>query len=300
MGYKCKIVADSLSYNGCRLTTFEVTYPLIIHSEILTHRVFSRNVASNRAIPVKKLVESVQDNPFIPEKFPKNQAGMQSAEWLEGEEAALAKRAWLSARDNAVSSARAMMDANVHKQIANRLLAPFLWTTAVITATEWNNFFSLRCHPMAQPEIQKIAYMMRDAYQNSKPKFIPSGSWHLPYITEADYIWAKENAVDKFKDPMILLLYISMGRCARVSYLRQGTDTEQQKDVELCESLIKNRHMSPTEHAATPETVLDWYGVDSPDHIPTLAIDYEPKFYGNFRGWKQYRKFIDGESGETN
>lgn len=275
--YNCKVIADSVSEWGVRLTTFEVTYPLIIHAEIMTHRVFSRNVASNRAIPVSKLIESVETNPFVPDKFPKNQAGMQNSEWLEGLESLDARVQWYEARDAAVTYTRNLTKLNVHKQIANRLLAPFLWTTAVITATDWNNFFTLRCHPAAQPEIQRIAYMMKEAYDNSIPEFLAEGSWHLPYITEKDYDWARENAVDKFRDPMNFILKTSIGRCARVSYLRQSTDTEPQKDIELCERLIYNRHMSPTEHVATPEG---------------------SEYHSNFRGWVQYRKLLTGESGE--
>lgn len=292
--YNAKIVADSIAENGCRLTTFEVTYPLIIHAEIMTHRVFSRNVASNRAIPVDKMVASVTDNPFIPERFPMNKAGMQNEDWLEGVNADRAEALWVEASKYAIGYARALEGLKVHKQITNRLLAPFLWTTAVITSTEWNNFWSLRCHEMAQDQIQKIAYMMRDLYQESTPELIVNGAWHLPYIYEEDYKWAQENAIDKFKDPMRLILFISMGRCARISYLRQNARDEQQRDVEICEGLIANRHMSPTEHVATPESISDlWI-----EGIEQDFTNYEPQFYGNFRGWKQYRKLLSGESGE--
>jgi thymidylate synthase ThyX len=286
MSYQCKIVADSLASNGCRLTTFEVTYPLIIHAEIMTHRVFSRNVASNRAIPVKKLIDSVQNNPFVPEKFPKNQAGMQSAEWIEsdtiGHQHCLAE--WLRARNNAVDAANHLMELGVHKQITNRLLAPFLWTTAVITATEWNNFFSLRCNPMAQPEIQKIAYMMRDAYQESIPKFLAHDQWHMPYITEEDSksiatvegYSTDEDGVGFIYD--IALRRVSIARCARVSYLTQNNERPLIEDLNLYDRLASARHLSPLEHVARPSE--------------------DEEFHGNFRGWKQYRKFIEGESGE--
>jgi thymidylate synthase ThyX len=292
MSYDCKIVADSIAENGVRLTTFEITYPLIIHAEIMTHRVFSRNVASNRAIPVDKMIASVNDNPFIPERFPVNKAGMQNESWLEGFDAKEAERLWAEASKYAIGYARALQSVNVHKQITNRLLAPFLWTTAVITATEWNNFWGLRCHEMAQDQIQTIAYMMRDMYNESEPRRVSDGNWHLPYITDDDRIWALQNVPE---DPLKALIYISMGRCARISYLRQNALNEQAKDIEVCEGLILNRHMSPTEHVATPETIEDYYGNDI---IPALAIDWEPKFYGNFRGWKQYRKFLPNESGE--
>lgn len=293
--YDCKIVTDSVALNGCRLTTFEVTYPLIIHAEIMTHRVFSRNVASNRAIPVKRLIASVEDDPFIPARFPKNQAGMQNNEWLSDREEEQARMKWLEARNYAVDSAKQLMALNVHKQIANRLLAPFLWTTAVITATDWSNFFALRCHPAAQPEIQWLAYLMRAAYENSMPKRIPDGYWHLPYVTEEVEIPVIERLLAPYKSKPVTygeipvadlqkelteeMQKISIGRCARVSYLNHGENNTPDKDIELCERLIASRHMSPTEHVATP-------------------IEDGAVYSGNFRGWKQYRKFIDGESGE--
>ncbi len=288
--YEAKIVADSIANNGARLVTFEVTYPLIIHAEILTHRVFSRNVASNRAIPVDKMVASVTDTPFIPEKFPLNKAGMQNEAWLESTDAEWAEKLWLEARDYAVGYARALEKIKVHKQITNRLLAPFLWTTAVISSTDWNNFWGLRCHEMAQEQIQKIAYMMRDLYEANEPTKLESGQWHLPYVTihtqRAVAALLAQRALNGDVTPfsefdsvhLDLLKKVSIGRCARVSYLNHGDNNAPEKDIELCERLIASRHMSPTEHVACP----------TPANL----------YCGNFRGWMQYRKFIEGESGE--
>jgi thymidylate synthase ThyX len=283
--YNCKIVSDSISAQGCRLTTFEVTYPLIIHAEVMTHRVFSRNVASNRAIPVQKLIDSVTNNPFVPEKFPKNQAGMQASGFLEGHEAELAEVDWLLARDNAVNAAESLMELGVHKQITNRLLAPFLWTTAVISATEWKNFFSLRCNPMAQPEIQTIAYMMRDSYKESEPTFLAADQWHMPYITDRDkkdiatvegYSTDREGGVGFVYG--IALRRIAIARCARVSYLTQNNERPLIEDLTLYDRLASARHLSPLEHVAKPSN--------------------DSRFHGNFKGWIQYRKRIEGESGE--
>lgn len=291
MSYDCKIVADSIAHNGARLTTFEITYPLIIHAEIMTHRVFSRNVASNRAIPVDKLISSVESNPFIPDRFPANQSGMQNSTWLEKEDYNLAVRKWLDARDSAVEHAVSLKDLGVHKQIANRLLAPFLWTTAVISSTEWNNFFTLRVDvelaesvndfkeydvindakefPFpAQREIQKIAFMMLKAYRKSEPKMLEIGEWHLPYVTKKE--------VEQFGEDARLL---SAGRCGKVSYLTHGESNTPEKDISIArDKMVGNKHWSPVEHPATPTDGYD--------------------FCGNFRGWKQLRKFYAGESGE--
>lgn len=287
--YESKIIADSISEAGCRLTTFEVTYPLIIHAEVMTHRVFSRNVASNRAIPVDKMIASVNDNPFIPERFPMNKAGMQNEDWIEGKDAEHAERLWVEASKYAIGYARALEGMKVHKQITNRLLAPFLWTTAVITSTDWDNFWSLRCHEMAQPEIQKIAYAMRDQYKSNQPKVLKFGEWHLPYVTDETVqqlrtAYIKDGKTDwhNVPDPIEFLDWkkkVSIGRCARVSYLNHGDNNKPFEDIKLCERLISNRHMSPTEHVATP--------------LKTEG------YIGNFRGWKQYRKFLAGESGQS-
>lgn len=268
MSYDCKIVADSIAHNGARLTTFEVTFPRFILAEWNTHRVFSRNTASSRAIPVKKLIQAVQENPFIPERFPKNQTGMSNNEWLEGTKAWFAKRVWLFGRTLSVLTAKTLLKLNVHKQIANRLLEPFLWVTSVTTATEWNNFFNLRCSPFAQPEIQKIAYMMKEAYQNSTPTMLEIGEWHLPYVT-------KEESEQFGEDARLL----SAGRCGKVSYLTHGETNTPEKDISIArDKMVGNKHWSPVEHPATP---LEGYD-----------------FCGNFRGWKQLRKFYIGESGE--
>lgn len=293
--FNSKIVADSVAENGARLTTFEVTFPRLILAEWNTHRVFSRNTASSRAIPVEKLMKAVEEAPYIPERFPKNQAGMANAEWLVGEEHEKAVEAWLKARDRALESVDTLKGLNVHKQTANRILEPFMWVTSVTSSTEWNNFFTLRANKEtcdasekwedyvatedenasngkifpAQPDIQKITYLMRRNYLESKPKLLKLGEWHLPYVSDED----KAN----FDTEQLRLL--SAGRCGKVSYLTHGETNTPEKDIEIADGkMVFNKHWSPVEHPSTP-----------------LA---EKVFCGNFRGWKQARKFYIGEDGE--
>jgi len=266
--YDTKIVADSIAENGCRLTTFEITMPRIILAEWNTHRVFSRNTASSRAIPVKKMIDSVMENPFIPERFPKNEAGMSNSEWLEGEEAEKAKIEWLESRNLAVDQVQKLIKLNVHKQIANRILEPFMWVTSVTSSTQWKNFFTLRNSKLAQPEIMKVASAMQLLYDNSEPVLLRKGEWHLPYV--------KEEEKDLFGQDAPLL---SAGRCGKVSYLTHGETNTPEKDISIArDKMVGNKHWSPVEHPATP---LD-----------------EPVFLGNYRGWKQQRKFYNGEAGE--
>lgn len=270
MGYECKILLDSLAPCGSRLVTFQITFPRIVLAEFNTHRLLSRNSASSRAIPVEKRIAAVEADPFVPEQFGRNQKGMQAGEALDGEAAAKAKMQWLFAAKAAVTWAGAMASTGVHKQIANRLLEPFLWHTVVVSATEWENFFAQRCHPAAQPEIRMIAEMMRTAYEESAPVRMLAGSWHMPYVSLRE-----EPELFGFNDEQ--WRRISVARCARVSYLTQDGRRDLAEDLALFDRLAsaKPMHASPFEHVAT-----------------ALA---EPEESGNFIGWRQYRKLFGEE-----
>jgi thymidylate synthase ThyX len=266
MSFECRVEADSISPDGVRLITFVVTFPRFILAEVNTHRMLSRNSASSRAIPVEKRIAAVKVDPFVPSAFGANQKGMQAGELLEDQEAARA--VWLNEAARAVCGAGALAQLGVHKQLANRLLEPFSWHTAVISATDWANFFALRCHPDAQPEFQTIAGMMREAFIASRPELLRRGEWHLPFTTEAE---RREHSFDWRK--------ISAGRCCRVSYLTHDGKRDPFADLNLAERLIAAtpKHASPFEHQATPMTPADVQR-------------------GNFRGWRQFRHEIPNES----
>lgn len=211
MGYSCKIIADSVSRAGDRLTTMEVTFPRIILAEFNTHRVFSRNSASSRAIPLATQLERITQDPFVPEYWGKLQAGMQANEVVDDTAAFRAQVEWMDACSEAVAFAGRLNKLGIHKQLTNRLLEPFMWHTVIVTATEWSNFFALRNNSMAQPEIHTIAAMMQEAYDSGEPDFVDSGKWHLPLIQP-----------DELGGDIEMLKKISAGRCARVSYLTHG------------------------------------------------------------------------------
>jgi thymidylate synthase ThyX len=267
VSYEAKIIADSVSPAGVRLTTLQVTFPRFLLPEFNTHRAFSRNSASSRAIPVKKRIEAVLADPFIPEQFGRNQKGMQAQSSLEGLAASHAAHVWEAACKEAVNRARQLETLNTHKQLANRLLEPFMWHTVVVTATDWDNFFHLRCHPDAQPEFQKIAGIMRDVMEAREPKEFCYGDWHLPYITDEDY--SPENAG-------LHLGAISAARCARVSYMTHEGKRDISADNALATRLLASGHLSPFEHPARADT-------------QTYA------YFGNLRGWVSYRKHIPHE-----
>jgi thymidylate synthase ThyX len=262
MAYAARVVLDSIGPAGVRLTTLEVTFPRFVLAEFNTHRVFSRNSASSRAIPTAKLIQRVLEEPAIPLEWGRNKAGMSSSEILAEEEGTEAQRIWLDARDAAVERARALLELKVHKQQLNRLLEPFLWHTVIVTSTEWDNFFELRCAPQAQPEIRAAAVRMREALGESLPAPVADGEWHLPLVQDDE----------RSLDPETLKK-ISAARCARVSYLTHDGKREIEKDLDLCARLMDDRHLSPFEHVATPSN--------------------DAEFHANFRGWQQMRKEVE-------
>jgi hypothetical protein len=290
MTISAKIIKDSISEVGARITTLQLMYPRFIHAEMLTHRVFSRNASSSRAIPVKKMIEMVRNEPAMPIHWGANQPGMQASEQLVGERLGVAKNAWMMAAKAAADIAETMMEVGLHKQVANRILEPFQHIHVIVTATEWHNFFALRAHPDAQPEIQALAVAIREAMTASVPKLLHEGEWHLPYVTDEDFLVIEQcigNPLNR-NGVVEMAKKVSAARCARVSYLmHDGSKPSIEKDLELYGRLVGGEpiHASPVEHQATPDIPAKvfhgWEGWENP-HL-----------HGNFVGWIQYRKEIE-------
>ena len=281
MTIEAKIIEDSISFEGKRITTFQLLYPRFIHSELLTHRVFSRNASSSRAIPVSKMLAMVREEPAMPIHWGKNQPGMQANEQLALGNQYLAEVLWREAAQKAASVAERMMELGLHKQVTNRILEPFQHISVVLTATDFDNWFELRAHPDAQPEIQALAIEMQKAIAESIPHELDVGEWHLPYVT------LDERNDRFFKNNPELLRQVSAARCCRVSYLRHdGSAASISDDLALCEKLVgaKPLHASPFEHQATPDELV--YEASGPEWK-------QPKMHGNFIGWCQYRKMIE-------
>lgn len=265
--YKGKILADSISPDGARLTTFQITFPRFILPELNTHRAFSRNLSSSRAVSFSKMVEKVVQNPVIP-NFEQNTKQMASTIPVDPVTQEQAEQLWLSIRDFAVEKSTLLAELGVHKQWVNRCIEPWLHAEAVVSATEWDNFFGLRCHPDAQPEIRNLAEMMLAGYVLSKPRLVRYDEYHLPFITQEDE--------DDFEMPD--LIKIAIGRLARVSYYTKDGKRDPKADIQLYERLCLSYplHSSPSEHVARP-------GLSN-------------RFYGNFKGWIQYRKELRDEN----
>lgn len=259
-----RVLADSLNPWGTRITSLEVLMWREMLAEFNTHRVFGRNSASSRAIPVQTMLRRVLDDPFIPRRIPINQPGMSATEYIEqgqlGWDEAVA--IWLLARDNAVESVRRLLELKVHKQLANRLLEPFMRHTVVVTATEWTNFFELRISEFAQPEICDVAIAMKEAMDASTPVQLESGDWHLPFIGEGDEELSPGEKIQA-----------STARAAATSYNRH-TDKDFAKEQVRFAGLKTNRHMSPFEH-------------------PAEAVDSRDMFFDHLRGFRSARWFLD-------
>lgn len=281
MSAEVKVIEDSISLEGKRITTFQLKYWRAIHSEFMTHRVFSRNASSSRAIPVSKMIQQVRENPAGPIHWGKNQAGMQASEEITGYSRDWAMQLWKMAAHKAANYAEDLMHQGVHKQVVNRILEPYQWIHVVVTATEWDNFFSLRAHPDAQPEIQDLAFRMQLAMEDSKPDLLNEGEWHLPYLTPKE----------KYNLDTDLAKQVSAARCCRVSYLKHdGSQANVEEDLALCKRLAGSQpiHASPFEHQATPDSIV-------PDSLKEMAHWKCKHLQGNFNGWIQYRKLIEEE-----
>lgn len=298
------IIADSVSSADQRLTTIQLRYPRFIHAEFMTHRVFSRNASSSRAIPVAKMIEDIRRDPAMPIYWGSNKPGMQAGAELEKEDRVSAKLHWLDGMEEMIDRVEHMVGLGLHKQIANRMLEPWAHINVVVTSSSWANFFALRCHPDAQPEIRQLAETMEHAMLLSIPSLILAGEWHLPYINFSEdwpqaYAYAKRGRTTrdepKKEELYAILRKVSTARNARVSYLtHDGRKTTVEEDVDLHNKLVVAipLHASPAEHVATPDTEttprsdMGLRGLPHWDH---------PELHGNFIGWNQYRKMLPGE-----
>lgn len=302
-GISAQIIEDSL-LNGVRTITYEVRFPRFILPEVNTHRVFSRNSASSRARSITRTFGEVMEDPFVPQPFTKNQKGMSGGE-INPELQKACESYWLASRDAAVLSAldllvgqekrkrligddvsryQTVIDAynmetdepSIHKQHVNRLLEPFMYHTAIITSTEWDNFFELRIAPDAQPEIHTLAVEMKRAFDASQPV---ERTFHLPYI---------EVAGDK---PSAFDIKRSAASCASVSY-KAPHELSDGAVERIFDTMYQDKHMSPFEHVAcTPDAVAELGEIMGWDY-PANLMDAD--LHGNLRqGVVQLRKILE-------
>lgn len=288
------VIADSISRQGIRLLTFKVRYPWFIHGEVMTHRVLSRNASSNRAIPLRKMLEEVRSDALRAEPvyWGAEQKGMEPGEPLTENERGNARSYWRTAALNAADSAEGMSkNARVHKSLCNRLLMPFTHANVIISGTEWQNFFGLRLDKAADPTMRALAETMWTAMNENEPQLLAPGQWHMPFVNEDDALaigllpWSPKQPTES------PLLRISVARCARVSYESHETGKRStvEEDLKLYDRLVGAQplHASPAEHQATPDT---------PGEDEREGEWHTPNEHGNLRGWRQYRKMLPGEA----
>lgn len=264
--YGAAVLVDEVVSRGVEQTydlSIAGDHPNFLANGVVVHN--SRNSSSSRAIPVEKMMAQVKDDPALPVYWGSNKPGMQAGEELVGDDLAAAKRMWLFARDRALDMAGELSKLHLHKQLVNRVLEPWMFITVLVTATEWGNFFKLRCHPAAQPEIRQAAEMMQACMEKSEPSLLHGGEWHMPFWRADDV----ELGLTEHEQ-----LQVSVARCARVSYLTHDGQREPAKDVILAASLAANGHWSPFEHVC-------------------MASEHPAHRSGNFLGWKQYREVVD-------
>ena len=306
---KATVICDSISEQSVRLTTFEIEYPRIVMSEFNTMRAISKNSSSSRAIPVSKMLEHTQNINLKPIYFGSKKSGMQAGDELVGEDLQYAKSTWESALHSMVHSAKILDGCGVAKEVCNRLVEPFQLVKVVCTATDWDNFFNLRLHPDADPNICMLAYKMYEAMQESKPIKLKAGEWHLPFVNvgwngkgEMCYFDEDFNSVE-----LEQAIKLSAASCASVSYRTEGMTLE--KADKIFDMLIKAEvvHSSPLEHCATP--VSKEVEIENSDYLTVGFINKasDPNTWedgvthmnkqgelcsGNLRGFIQYRHLL--------
>lgn len=273
--YSAKIVLDSYSnITEARCTTLEFTMPKWLVAEFNTHRMTAKNSASSRAIPTSKLIEAIEYHPVVPIDFREKNTGMTADALVNEQDLQLLYEEWIGASKDMLARVKRMLaiGKGVDKQRVNRLLEPFMWTTVVATATEWENFFTLRDHEAAQPEFGLIASIANQLYRLNEPQILVAGEWHLPYVTMEE-----EASLIKEGVPAYQIALASAARVSRVTYVKQDTKYSFDEEVQKGIKLAKDRHMSPLDQVA-------------------MATNSR-NFFGHSYSFKPLRKFIVGESG---
>lgn len=346
-----EIIADSKNKQGNRVTTFVLTFPRYILAELNTHRLFSKNSASSRAIPFKKMLKSVMEDPFTPIAWQREHKGMQGTEYLDETESKYAKMAWLEGRDRAISSAQHLSNCDVTKQLTNRQLEAYLWHKVILTSTEFENFFVQRCPQYTfideelglnetyrskldaieggvQPEtgdsyldwaklnkgqgeihIMELAECMWDAMNESEPKLLEAGEWHIPFgdrIDEDKVVQAcidagpkscgyiSQSSIENAITIRRAKVKIATARVARVSYDNFDGKEDYEADIKLYDRLSSMKHFSPFEHVCRAMNELEYGGhiksFVNKNGIPTI----ESGWCRNFRGFIQLRNEVGG------
>ena len=302
-----KVICDSISEDGVRITTLEVEAPRIILAEINTHNAISKNCSSTRAITLSKAIEQVNENGFVPLYWGEKKSGMSADKEIST--VSQAKKLWEQAKFSAIDRVVDLDDIDLHKQITGRLLEPFQMVKQVLTATDWDNFFNLRIHKDAQPEICMLAYKMYQAMQESEPFELRDGEYHLPYVKryrvksgrgsgQLEYYTGILYADSYHVLDLETAKKVSASCCAQVSY--RNTDMSLEKADKIFDMLIKADvlHASCFEHLATPVGYAPYYSNQCLENTVRVVeglthVNKQGNLCsGNLRGWISYRHLL--------
>lgn len=262
------ILADSINAaTGDRITTFQIKLWKPLQAQLRTHRTFAQNHSSSRAIPTKKIIESIREDVFIPD-WREHKKGMSGSNTLTPAQEHKAYLVWVAAAQAMIEFTEALEEIGIAKEQRNRLLEPFTVSDCIVSGSQYafEHFFKLRCAEGVQPELQKVAIAMRTLYENSQPKILQVGEWHIPFE-------------DKTVNSLLGRLKISAARCARTSYLNHEGKIDHQKDYQLFDGLVSEEHRTPTEHQFE-------------------AMPYK-EMYKQFVGFKSLRSYIEDERLES-
>lgn len=301
MNITAKVIRHSVAARmGIEIATLHVRLPRFILAQLNTHGAIAKNTGSTRARPHSWVRNQVRTDPARPIRWGANQPGMHAGAEIVGEDRAILEALWDEARWNALRLHEAMLNAPTvpHKEIAGRIIEPFMMVDTLLTATDWINFLALRMHDDAQPEIQELAMAIFDALESSLPRVLEAGEWHLPYVEDDEIaeinrigkeFFADKKVDLKFDVPLPLCM-VSAARCARISYAPFDGNSSLEREFERAWSLVGKQpiHASPAEHQATPE--YKYLGSDN--------FVYS-EYHGRFNGWIQFRKALVNENSEN-
>ena len=252
------VLAATKNARGKRIVTWELVYPRYIHAELMTHRCFSRNAASSRAVPIERMVREVIEAPVFFEEVGLDKPGMSSDGEVRPGVRDGFRMGWKElGRNVALMVERWSKEYGIHKQVLNRALEPWVRIRTIVTTTETKNFFDLRLDKAAQPEMQVLARCMKESLEHAEKEGIYSNKYHIPYK-------------ECFKEEVPECLFVrSVAACARVSGLRQdGKPTTLEDDLKLFKRLYEKGHLSPFEH---------------------VCFDNGSAVSANLKGWKSLR-----------
>jgi thymidylate synthase ThyX len=348
------IVAHSVNEQGDELISVLATFPRIILAEVNTHRMLSKNTSSSRAIPFAKMVETIQNDPFIPIAWQKAHSGMQGTEYLNAFDSECAKEDWLTAMEYAVEVASNSNKIGVTKQLCNRLLEPFMWTTMLITGPKsgWDNFFNLRCpeyrdrsikgggslyihrskkeflkydygqhakdftdlewfkinEGQAEIHIMDLAEKIYDAYNESTPRVLKAGEWHIPFENKMTEPFFKTTTDENGTLSWIPLpgfdagakewlenqkVKVSVSMAARTSYTVVGEEKaiDYEAMIKLHDRLLAQDppHSSPLEHCAKAMTQEEYWSSFGTTSQNTKGNGW----CNNLKGFIPYRYLVD-------